>query len=146
MAVRQGGAGDRPRAGASAAERGLWVPQVLNAVYRTCICQQPTSLVSPISAPRLACAPCPLHSPRYLSDEHDPTTIAVLVGMAAQRRGSMDPTVTRMLFLHLPARHPTSFPELELSPLVQVRGRTGAERLLYDALQLCSLLRIPWGV
>ncbi|GIM09537.1 hypothetical protein Vretimale_13366 [Volvox reticuliferus] len=68
---------------------------------------------------------------RYLSDEHDPTTIAVLVGMAAQRRASMDPTVTRMLFLHLPARHPTTFPELELSPLVQAAALMGVG-LLYE--------------
>eukprot|EP00198_Chlamydomonas_reinhardtii_P004462 XP_001693798.1 anaphase promoting complex subunit 1 [Chlamydomonas reinhardtii] len=68
---------------------------------------------------------------RYLSDEHDPTTIAVLVGMAAQRRGSMDAVVTRMLFLHLPARHPTSFPELELSPLVQAAALMGVG-LLYE--------------
>jgi hypothetical protein len=26
-----------------------------------------------------------------------------------------------MLFLHLPARHPNTFPEIELSPHVQVR-------------------------
>lgn len=28
--------------------------------------------------------------------------------------------MARMLFLHLPARHPNTFPEIELSPHVQV--------------------------
>ncbi len=37
----------------------------------------------------------------------------------------MDATVSRMLFLHLPARHPTSFPEIELSSMVQVRVAHG---------------------
>ena len=57
---------------------------------------------------------------RYLSEQHDATTIGVMLGVAASRRGSMDALVSKMLFLHLPATHPTSFPEIELSPLVQV--------------------------
>jgi hypothetical protein len=32
----------------------------------------------------------------------------------------MEGLVSKMLFLHLPATHPASFPEIELSPLVQV--------------------------
>lgn len=59
---------------------------------------------------------------RHLSDQHDATTIGVILGMSAAKRGSMDTTVGRMLFLHLPARHPTCFPEIELSSVVQVRG------------------------
>lgn len=57
---------------------------------------------------------------RYLSDQHDATTIGVLLGMSAACRGTADSTVARMLFLHLPARHPNTFPEIELSPHVQV--------------------------
>lgn len=57
---------------------------------------------------------------RHLSDQHDATTISVLLGMAACKRGSMDPTVSKMLFLHVPYSHPNSFPEIEMSPLVQV--------------------------
>lgn len=59
---------------------------------------------------------------RYLSDQHDATTIGVLLGMSACCRASADTTVARMLFLHLPARHPNTFPEIELSPHVQVGG------------------------
>ena len=70
---------------------------------------------SPSPPPGCAC--------RHLSEQHTATTIGVLLGVAADRRGSQDATASRMLFLHLPARHPTSFPEIELSPLVQVRTR-----------------------
>ncbi len=34
-------------------------------------------------------------------------------------RGSQDATLSRTLFLHLPTRHPSSYPELDVLPLVQ---------------------------
>eukprot|EP00775_Hariotina_reticulata_P010096 gene10096-10252_t len=68
---------------------------------------------------------------RYLSDQHDATTIGVLLGMAACCRSSADNTVARMLFLHLPARHPNTFPEIELSPHVQAASLLGLG-LLYQ--------------
>lgn len=46
-------------------------------------------------------------------------------------RCSMDPAVSKMLFLHLPTRHPTNFPELEISPLVQSAALFGVG-LLYQ--------------
>lgn len=67
----------------------------------------------------------------YLSQGHDATMIGVLLGMAAAHRGSMDSTTNRMLFLHLPSRHPDTFPELELSPLVQAAALLGVG-LLYQ--------------
>ncbi|WIA14045.1 hypothetical protein OEZ85_002600 [Tetradesmus obliquus] len=68
---------------------------------------------------------------RYLSDQHEPTTIGVLLGMAACSRGAADTTVARMLLLHLPARHPSCFPEIELSPHVQAASLLGLG-LLYQ--------------
>lgn len=41
--------------------------------------------------------------------------------LAAPCRGSQDSTISKTLFLHLPTRHPSSYPELDISPLVQVR-------------------------
>ncbi|CAM6126515.1 unnamed protein product [Calypogeia fissa] len=55
---------------------------------------------------------------RYLAQEHEATTVGVL-GMAAARRGTMDPAISKILYLHIPARHPPSFPELELPTLMQ---------------------------
>ncbi|CAM6122933.1 unnamed protein product [Calypogeia fissa] len=56
---------------------------------------------------------------RYLAQEHEATTVGVLLGMAAARRGTMDPAISKILYLHIPARHPPSFPELELPTLMQ---------------------------
>ena len=56
---------------------------------------------------------------RYLAQEHEATTVAALIGIAAANRGTADPATARVCFLHLPARHPLSFPELELPALVQ---------------------------
>ena len=62
---------------------------------------------------------------RYLSQEHEATTVGVLVGMAAARRGSQDPATAKMLFLHVPARHPGAIPDLDLPPLVQAAALLG---------------------
>ncbi|KAK9828929.1 hypothetical protein WJX72_002853 [[Myrmecia] bisecta] len=69
---------------------------------------------------------------RYLSQEHDATTVGVLLGMAAAKRGTLDPTISKMLFLHIPSRHPATYPELELSPLVQAAALMGVG-LLYQS-------------
>ncbi|EFN54660.1 hypothetical protein CHLNCDRAFT_9822, partial [Chlorella variabilis] len=62
---------------------------------------------------------------RYLAQEHDATIIGVLLGMAASKRGSQDATISKTLFLHLPTRHPSSYPELDISPLVQAAALAG---------------------
>ncbi|GAB4821235.1 hypothetical protein N2152v2_008281 [Parachlorella kessleri] len=62
---------------------------------------------------------------RYLSQEHDATIIGVLLGMAAAKRGTHDTSISRMLFLHLPTRHPSTYPELEMSALVQAAALLG---------------------
>ncbi|KAH7290973.1 hypothetical protein KP509_30G071400 [Ceratopteris richardii] len=56
---------------------------------------------------------------RYLSQEHEATTVGILLGMAAAYRGTMDSAISKILYLHIPARHPPSFPELELPTLMQ---------------------------
>ena len=40
-------------------------------------------------------------------------------------RGSQDATISKTLFLHLPTRHPSSYPELDISPLVQAAALAG---------------------
>ncbi|XP_038980234.1 anaphase-promoting complex subunit 1 isoform X2 [Phoenix dactylifera] len=56
---------------------------------------------------------------RYLSQEHDITTVGILLGMAASHRGTMNPAISKVLYLHIPARYPSSFPELELPTNLQ---------------------------
>ena len=67
---------------------------------------------------------------RYLSQEHEATTVGLLVGMGAARAGTMDSTVAKMLFLHIPARHPAGYPDLDVAPTVQAAALLGAG-LLY---------------
>ncbi|ERN05300.1 anaphase-promoting complex subunit 1 isoform X1 [Amborella trichopoda] len=56
---------------------------------------------------------------KYLSQEHDMTTVGVLLGMAAAHRGTMLPYISKMIYVHIPSRHPASFPELEFATLLQ---------------------------
>uniref|UniRef100_A0A1D2AC28 Uncharacterized protein n=1 Tax=Auxenochlorella protothecoides TaxID=3075 RepID=A0A1D2AC28_AUXPR len=56
---------------------------------------------------------------RYLAQGHEATILAVLLGMAASRRGLRDAAVSKMLLLHLPSRHPSTYPDLEIPASVQ---------------------------
>lgn len=56
--------------------------------------------------------------------QHNPTIIAVLLGLGASRLGTMEENANTTMFLHLPHRHPQNLPELEMSSHVQVRGRS----------------------
>ncbi|KAI8101758.1 hypothetical protein M9434_006824 [Picochlorum sp. BPE23] len=71
----------------------------------------------------------------YLSHEHDPTLVGVLLGTSSSKRCSMDSTLTKMLFLHLPARHPIGYPDLEISPVVQCASLIGLGQLYLGSAQ-----------
>ncbi len=64
--------------------------------------------------------------------------------MAAAKRGTLDATTSKMLFLHVPARHPATYPELELSPLVQAAALLGVG-LLYQGSCHRRAARRVWG-
>jgi len=89
---------------------------------------------------------------RYLSQEHEATTVGTLLGVAASKLGTADPATSRMCFLHLPTRHPLSFPEIELPPLVQSAALLAvgllyqgtAQRLIVETL-LSELGKSPEG-
>ncbi|KAH9317547.1 hypothetical protein KI387_019316, partial [Taxus chinensis] len=55
----------------------------------------------------------------YLTQTHEATMIGTMLGLAASHRGTMHPTISKMLYVHIPSRHPPSFPELELPTHVQ---------------------------
>ncbi|KAL8463255.1 hypothetical protein ACS0TY_034046 [Phlomoides rotata] len=56
---------------------------------------------------------------QYYSQEHESTTVGLMIGLAASNRGTMQPSISKSLYVHLPSRHPSSFPELELPTLIQ---------------------------
>jgi hypothetical protein len=88
----------------------------------------------------------------YLEGEHSPTTCALLLGLAASAAASSHGPTSRTLFLHLPSKHPASFPELELPHTVQAAALIGigilyrgtAHRAMVDAL-LSELRRASSG-
>ena len=61
----------------------------------------------------------------YLTQGHEPTTVAVLVGMAATKLGSADTLLSKTLCLHLPALLPPKHWDIEISPVVQTAALTG---------------------
>ncbi|XP_022745935.1 anaphase-promoting complex subunit 1-like isoform X2 [Durio zibethinus] len=56
---------------------------------------------------------------QYFSQEHESTTVGLMLGLAASYRGTMQPAISKCLYVHIPAQHPSSFPELELPTLLQ---------------------------
>jgi len=61
----------------------------------------------------------------HLAPCHDPTTVALLVGLGASRAGTADATVSKTLCLHLPALLPRAFAELDVAPAVQSAALCG---------------------
>ena len=49
---------------------------------------------------------------------HEPTTVALLVGLAASRLGSADPLLSKTLCLHIPALLPAQHWDIDISPQV----------------------------
>ncbi|OMO50083.1 Anaphase-promoting complex subunit 1 [Corchorus capsularis] len=56
---------------------------------------------------------------KYFQEEHESTTVGLMLGLAASYRGTMQPEIFKSLYVHLPAQHPSTYPELELPTLLQ---------------------------
>ncbi|RAL51299.1 hypothetical protein DM860_010801 [Cuscuta australis] len=56
---------------------------------------------------------------QYYAEVHDITSLGLMIGLAASYRGSMHPAISKSLYVHIPAHHPTSYPEFELTTLLQ---------------------------
>ena len=67
----------------------------------------------------------------YLTDGVVTTTVGVLLGMAANKRGSCDPAVSKMLCLHIPSLLPASFTGIDVASPAQAAAVTGIG-LLYQ--------------
>jgi len=67
----------------------------------------------------------------YLAQGHDATTVAVMLGLAAAKRGTMAPTVSKMLCLHIPSLLPAAFSDMEVPATVQTAALMGVG-LLYQ--------------
>lgn len=67
----------------------------------------------------------------FLQRSHTGTTVGVLLGLAAGKRGSIDPQISKALCLHLPAILPGQFHSLDLPGVVQCNALVGIG-LLYE--------------
>ena len=67
----------------------------------------------------------------YLSQGTITTTVGVFLGMAANKKGSCDPGVSKMLCLHVPSLLPPSFIPMDLASTVQAAAVAGIG-LLYQ--------------
>ncbi|KAE8682009.1 Anaphase-promoting complex subunit 1 [Hibiscus syriacus] len=56
---------------------------------------------------------------QYFSQEHESTIAGLMLGLATSYRGTMQPSIAKCLYVHIPAHHPSSYPELELPTLLQ---------------------------
>ncbi|KAK7320591.1 hypothetical protein VNO77_30211 [Canavalia gladiata] len=56
---------------------------------------------------------------QYFYQEHESTTVGLMLGLAASYRGTMQPAISKILYVHIPVRHPSSYPELEVPTLFQ---------------------------
>ena len=62
----------------------------------------------------------------YLTEGTVTTTVGVLLGMAANKRGSCDMAISTMLFLHVPSLIPQHFSAIDVASAVQTAAVTGA--------------------
>jgi len=67
----------------------------------------------------------------YLTQGIVTTTVGVLIGMAANKRGSCDAAVSKMLCLHIPSLLPPSFSTMEVASAAQTAAVSGIG-LLYQ--------------
>lgn len=55
---------------------------------------------------------------KYFYQEHESTAVGLMLGLAASYRGTMQPVISKSLYVHIPARHPSSV-ELEVPTILQ---------------------------
>ncbi|XP_004308940.1 PREDICTED: anaphase-promoting complex subunit 1-like [Fragaria vesca subsp. vesca] len=81
---------------------------------------------------------------QYFRQEHDITSLGLMLGLAATYRGTMQPEISKCLFVHIPARYPSSFPELELPTLLQSAALMSVG-LLYEGSAHAQTMQILLG-
>lgn len=77
------------------------------------------------------CRNCRIDLTDYLTQGTITTTVGIFLGMASNKRGSCDPSVSKMLCLHVPSLLPPSFLPMDLASPVQAAAVAGIG-LLYQ--------------
>ncbi|KAK9168101.1 hypothetical protein Syun_000241 [Stephania yunnanensis] len=81
---------------------------------------------------------------QYFLQEHESTTMAMMLGLAASYRGTMHPVISNSLYFHIPSRHPSSFPEMEF-PTVLQSAALMATGILYEGSAHPQTMQILLG-
>ncbi|XP_031380609.1 anaphase-promoting complex subunit 1 isoform X2 [Punica granatum] len=81
---------------------------------------------------------------KYLDQQHESTTVGLMLGLAASYRGSMHPAMSKVFYLHIPARLPSTFPELELPTLLQSAALLSLG-LLYEGSSHLEIMQMLSG-
>ncbi|XP_024011523.1 anaphase-promoting complex subunit 1 [Eutrema salsugineum] len=56
---------------------------------------------------------------QYFTQDHESTTVGLMLGLAASYRRTMQPDIAKALFFHVPARYQVSYAEFEIPTLLQ---------------------------
>ncbi|KAL0709198.1 hypothetical protein Bca4012_016176 [Brassica carinata] len=56
---------------------------------------------------------------QYFTQDHESTTVGLMLGLAASYRRTMQPEIAKALFFHVPARYQASYAEFEIPTLLQ---------------------------
>ncbi|EFH47427.1 hypothetical protein ARALYDRAFT_487351 [Arabidopsis lyrata subsp. lyrata] len=56
---------------------------------------------------------------QYFTQDHEITTVGLMLGLAASYRRTMQPDIAKALFFHVPARYQASYAEFEIPTLLQ---------------------------
>lgn len=83
----------------------------------------------------------------YLTQEHESTTVGLLLGLAASYRGTMESDISKAINFHIPSRNSSCFSELELPSLVQSAALV-SQGILYEGsaqLDIMQTLMVELG-
>ncbi|KAJ3344057.1 Anaphase-promoting complex subunit 1 [Gonapodya sp. JEL0774] len=82
------------------------------------------------------------HSITYLGNNHELTTIGLLLGLSAAYRGTKNTDVVRLLSVHIPVSHPSHFKDINISPVVQSVSILGMGLLYLNSLHKPMMKRM----
>ncbi|KAJ8769461.1 hypothetical protein K2173_002951 [Erythroxylum novogranatense] len=80
----------------------------------------------------------------YLTQEHESTTVGLMLGLAASYKGTMQPAISKCLYFHVPTRHSSAYAELELPTLLQSTALVSLG-LLYEGSVHPQTMKIVLG-
>ncbi|XP_010423455.1 PREDICTED: anaphase-promoting complex subunit 1 isoform X1 [Camelina sativa] len=76
---------------------------------------------------------------QYLTQDHESTTVGLMLGLAASYRRTMQPDIAKALFFHVPARLQASYAEFEIPTLLQAAALVSVGMLFEGSAHLRTM-------